>query len=299
MDADRLGAHHATMFGKRALPFGSVLGSIVSVQIGAALAKGLFPIVGAQGAVTMRVSLAALILLTIWRPWRKPLDRRTALTIAGFGLALGTMNLTFYMALRTVPLGVAVAIEFIGPLTVAVLESRRPLDFAWAGLAAAGVLALSPINPAAVHVDALGVGLALIAGVCWGLYIVLGQRAGGGDRGQVASIAMTIAALVAAPWGLPTVLAHLSPAVLAAGLGVAILSSALPYSLELFAMSRLPARTFSILMSLEPAMAALAGFVVLGERLNPWQLGAIAAVMAASAGSAATTPAVIAEPAPN
>jgi len=298
MDARGAGAHQAGMFGKRALPLGSVMAAIVSVQTGAALAKHLFPIVGAQGAVALRVTLAALILLAVWRPWRRPLDRRTALLIIGFGLALGSMNLTFYMALRTVPLGVAVAIEFIGPLTVAVLESRRPLDFAWIALAACGVVALSPINPA-MHVDLLGLFLALLAGVFWGLYIVLGQKAGGGDRGQVSSIAMTVAALVAAPWGVGAIVQHLSPALLASGLGVAVLSSALPYSLELFAMSRLPARTFSIMMSLEPAMAALAGFLVLGERLNPWQLVAIAAVMAASAGSAATTPAITAEPAPN
>jgi inner membrane transporter RhtA len=293
------GAHQPAMFGKRALPLGTVVLAIVSVQTGAALAKHLFPVVGAQGAVTLRLTLAAAILLIIWRPWRRPLERRTAMVIVGFGLALGIMNLTFYLALRTIPLGVAVALEFLGPLTVAVLESRRPLDFVWIVLAAAGVLLLSPLNPTTAPLDPIGVGLALVAGVCWGLYIVFGQKAGGGDRGQVSSIAMTVAALVAAPWGVPAVAHHLSPAVLAGGLGVAILSSALPYSLELFAMSRLPARTFSIMMSLEPAMAALAGFLVLNERLAPWQLAAIAAVMAASAGSAATTPAVITEPAPN
>jgi inner membrane transporter RhtA len=287
------------MFGKQALPLALVVVGIVSVQIGAAMAKQLFLVVGPLAAVSLRTSLAALILLAIWRPWRRPLSRQTGLTILGFGLALGVMNLTFYLALRTIPLGVGVAVEFLGPLAVAVLGSRRPADFAWAALAAAGVLMLSPINPSATALDPVGLALALVAAVCWGLYIVLGQRVGGGDRGQVSSIAMSVAALVAAPWGAATVVAHLSPGVLASGLAIAVLSSALPYSTELFAMSRLPARTFAIMMSLEPAMAALAGFAVLGERLTVWQLGAIGAVMAASAGSAATSRAVSAEPAPN
>jgi inner membrane transporter RhtA len=299
MDGDDNGAHHRDMFGGRALPLGTVMLAIVSVQTGAALAKNLFPIVGAQGAVSLRVSLAAVILLAIWRPWRRPLTRRDAIAITGFGLALGTMNLTFYMALRTIPLGVAVALEFLGPLTVAVLDSRRPLDFLWIALAAVGVLLLSPLNPTSAPLDPVGVGLVLFAGACWGLYIILGSRVGGGDRGQVSAIAMSVAALVASPWGVPAIVNHLSWALLVGGLGVAVLSSALPYSLELFAMSRLKARTFSILMSLEPAMAALAGFLVLGERLTGWQAAAIAAVMAASAGSAATSPAITAEPAPN
>ena len=285
----------------RAIPVGLVLLAMLSVQTGAALAKSLFPLVGAQGATALRVSLAAMILLAVWRPWRRPLNRAALPAILGFGVSLGLMNLVFYLCLRTIPLGVAVALEFTGPLALTLVHSRRALDFLWIALAAGGVLLLAPISPLSSALDPVGVGLALLAGVFWALYIVFGTRAGRIDRGQASALGMTIAALVAAPWGVAGAGAHLlAPNVLGLGLAVALLSSAIPYSLELVAMTALPTRTFGILMSLEPVVAAMAGLAILGERLAPLQWIAIAAVIAASAGSTATSRAPApAEPAPN
>ena len=258
-------------------------GSMVSVQLGASLAEGLFPAVGAQGATALRVGLAAVILLLAFRPWRRRPPRGAWPALLGYGLSLGAMNLLFYSALQTVPLGVAVALEFVGPLTVAVLGSRRRLDFACVALAAGGIVALSPLG-GQLHAPPLtGVALALGAGACWGLYIVFGERAGSAHGAQATAIGMTVAALLVVPVGVAAAgAALLNPAIWAPALGVAMLSSVAPYTLEMFALTRIPVRVFGTLMSLEPAVAALAGLVVLHERLGLRACAAIGAIMVAS-----------------
>lgn len=268
------------------LPVGALLLAILSLCVGTSFAKQLFSVVGAQGTTAMRVGFAALILLAIWRPWRIPLDRSQARLILLYGLILGAMNLMFYMALRTVPLGLAIAIEFTGPLAVAVAGSRRWTDILWVALAAGGLLLLLPITPGPA-LDPVGVTFALGAAVCWALYILTGSRVGRGHYGQATSLGMATAALAVLPFGLAAGGGALfTPEVLAVGLVVAVMSSALPYSLEMYALSRLPRPTFGILMSLEPAVGAMAGFVILDERLTPLQLLAIAAIVAASVGAA-------------
>lgn len=269
------------------LPVVALVTGMVSLQCGAALAKGLFPVVGAAGVSALRVGFSALILLIFWRPWRRSLSARQAGTIALFGAALGLMNLTFYLALRTIPLGPAVAIEFSGPLAIALSASRRRADFAWIGLAVLGLFLLLPLRETG-GLDPAGVAYALVAALCWALYIVFGQRAGRIDGGQAVSLGMLAAALVVAPFGLAESGAALfAPATLALGFGIAVLSSALPYSLEMVALRRLSAQAFGVMMSLEPAIAALAALALLGERLAPFQWLAIGCVIAASAGIAA------------
>ena len=266
------------------MPIAALVAGMVSIQSGASFAKLLFPVVGAPGVTLLRVGFSALILLAVWRPWRRSLDRRDAGVIALYGAALGIMNLLFYMALRTVPLGIAVAIEFTGPLGVALFGSRRAIDFAWIGLAVLGLGLLLPIAGAEA-IDPVGAAFALGAGLAWALYIVFGQRAGRAGGGQAVSLGMVAAAIAVAPFGLVEAGADLLvPATLLTGLAIAILSSALPYSLEMYALQRMPREVFGVLMSLEPAIAALAALGLLGERLTPVQWLAVACVIAASAG---------------
>ena len=268
-----------------------LLGSLSSVQLGATFAKRLFAQLGAEGTTALRCLIAAVILLAFWRPWRSSLTRAQMRAILFYGVALGCMNLTFYLAIARVPLGLAVAIEFSGPLAVALYGSRRPLDFLWALLAALGIFLLLPISPASSQLDPIGVGFALTAGVCWALYIVFGQRAGTGvHAGHTVALGMGVAALVVLPFGIAAEGAKLlDPAVWPPALLVGVLSGVLPYSLEMIALKRVPKKTFGILLSLAPAVAALAGFVVLGERLTALQWFAIASVVAASAGTSWTT----------
>ncbi|KQP91471.1 transporter [Methylobacterium sp. Leaf119] len=267
-----------------ALPILALLAGMVSIQSGAALAKGLFPVVGAAGVTSLRVGFSALILLAVWRPWRRSLERGEIGAIALYGAALGLMNLLFYLSLRTIPLGIAVAIEFTGPLAVALAGSRRARDFAWIGLAVLGLGLLLPLGETS-SLDPTGAALALGAGLCWAAYIVFGQRAGRAGGGRAVSLGMGVAALVVAPVGLVEAGTDLfTPATLATGLVIAVLSSALPYSLEMFALTRLPRPAFGVLMSLEPAVASVAALALLGERLTPVQGGAIACIVAASAG---------------
>ncbi len=262
---------------------------MVSVQMGAAFAKQLFPLVGAQGATTLRVGLAALILLAVLRPWRRPVARNNWPVLVAYGVSLGLMNACFYAALARIPLGIAVALEFAGPLSVAVLTSRRFTDFLWIGLAAAGLAVLSPLGPQAHPLDPIGVALALGAGLFWGLYIIFGQKAGLAHGSQATAIGMSIAALVVLPLGVAQAgAALLSPAAFPVGVVVALLSSVAPYSLEMFAMPRIPVRVFGVLMSIEPAIAALMGWLLLHEALSTRQGLAIAAIMAASLGVALT-----------
>ncbi len=270
------------------LAVAALIGGMVSLALGTSFAKSLFPAIGAEGTTAYRVVFAAAILLVVWRPWRRTLTRRDAAAIALYGATLGALNLLFYKALETIPFGIAVALEFTGPLAVAIASSRRAIDFLWIAIATAGLLLLLPLGGAAGPLDPAGVAYALGGGLCWALYIVFGQRAGSVHGGQVTSLGLTVAAFVVAPFGAATAgTALLDPGLLVAGLAVAVFSSALPYSLEMVALKRLPKRSFSVLLSLEPALSALAGLVVLDERLGPLQWVAIACIIAASAGSAA------------
>ena len=265
-----------------------VLGAVASVQLGASFAKSLFDEVGPGGTVLLRVLLAAVLLVAIWRPQVHDRSRPDWILIIGFGISLAGMNYAFYGALDRIPLGVAVTLEFVGPLGVAVAGSRRALDLVWVTLAAVGIVLLA--EPGGGDVDGVGVGLALLAGAFWAAYILLGVRVGRAFPGGAGlTLAMVVASALLLPVGIVEGGADLlDPAVLAVGAAVAMLSSAIPYSLELEALRRLPARVFGVLMSLEPAMAALAGFVVLGEVLGAREVVAIGLVVAASAGAART-----------
>jgi inner membrane transporter RhtA len=268
----------------------ALIGSMASLCIGTSFAKSLFGAIGAQGTVALRVGFAALILIAVWRPWRFALSGAHARAIALYGAALGATNLLFYMSLRTIPLGLAIAIEFTGPLAVAVLSSRKAIDFLWIACAVAGLVLLLPLGEAATHLDPVGIGYALTAGVGWALYIVFGQMAGNAHGGQATSLGMTMAALVALPFGVAHAGAEMfSPGLLLSGLAVGLMSSAIPYSLEMVALKRLPRRTFGILLSLEPAMGALAGLAFLHEQLTAIQWVAIAAIITASIGCTATS----------
>jgi len=272
---------------------------MLSFQFGAALAKQLFPLVGAQGATALRLGLGALILWLLRQPWRRLSGRHGWASLWGYGLTLGVMNLCFYMALRTIPLGIAVALEFLGPLAIALFGSRRALDFLWAGLVVAGLALLLPYRTEAQALDPVGVLYALAAAIGWATYIVLGRRAGNAFGGDAVALGSAIGALVVVPVGVMHAGAALfSLAALPFAVGVAILSSALPYSLEMHALTRLPARTVGILVSIEPAMGALLGLLFLDEHLDAFQWLAIAAVIGASIGavfSARKTPVDIVE----
>jgi inner membrane transporter RhtA len=264
-----------------------ILLAMASVQTGAAFAKTLFVSVGAEGATALRTGFGALMLVAVWRPWRGRLNVRQIRMLVAFGSALGLMNLLFYCALRTLPLGVAVAIEFTGPFTLALLLSRRLGDLIWLALAVAGLGVLLPLDDIATAADPEGVAFALGAGACWALYIVFGQKlAAILPAGRAAALGVTVAALMTLPFGIVHAgWAMASPAVVAVALGVAVLSSALPYSLEMVALKRLPARTFGVLMSLEPALAAAAGGLFLGEALSFRQSMGVACIILASLGS--------------
>ena len=272
------------------IPILAILGAVTALGIGTSWAKhALFPLVGAQGTTAVRVGFSALLLLLFWRPWRWALSAADARTVALYGAALGAMNLSFYMSLRTIPFGIAVAIEFAGPLAVALFASRRPLDFAWVLLAAAGLGLLLPLGHNISTLDPTGVLCALSAAVFWATYIIFGKRASHLHAGQSVSLGLFVAALVVVPVGVAHAgSALLSPVVLAAGLGIALISSAIPISLEMVALKRLPPQAFGILASMEPAVAALLALVLLDEYLDAMQWLAIALIVAASVGSSVT-----------
>ncbi|MGA6224309.1 EamA family transporter [Streptomyces umbrinus] len=267
---------------------GLVLAGAVSVQFGSAFAALLFPRAGALGVVALRVTLAAVLLLVITRPRLRGHSRADWAVVGGFGLALGGMNVLFYQAIDRIPLGAAVTLEVLGPLLLSVVVSRRAAGLLWAGLALAGVCLLG--RGAFAQLDIVGVAFALSAGGMWAAYIVLNARAGARfPRLDALAIAMAVAALVSLPLGIGASGATLlEPAVLALGLAIAIMSSGVPYTLELLALRRLPAATFAVLTSLAPAVAAMAGYLVLGQGLSPSQCAAIALVVAASAGAVRT-----------
>lgn len=281
---------HATAAPGRALaPFLAIVGSLISVNVGAAYAKGLFPLVGSAGITATRVGLASILLLAFWRPWRAPLARADAINVAIYGVMLGMMNLLIYAAFARIPIGVAIAIEVIGPLAVVVLSSRYLRDFAWVACAAVGLWLLAPSAPGSIALDPVGVAAALGAGFCWAMYIVFGKRVSTLKGGHVVAWGMLMAALCTVPVGIAQAGSALfAPQVLLGGLVVALLSSILPYSLEMMALSRLPRRVFGILVSAGPAVGALAGFLVLGEVLTTTQWLAIGMIVVATAGSAAT-----------
>jgi len=264
----------------------SLVVAMASFQAGASIAKQLIPAIGAPGTTALRLGLSALIVCVIQRPWRSLPSRSSLGVILAYGLALGTMNFVFYMALRTIPLGIAVALEFTGPLAVAVAGSRRRTDYLWIALAILGLLFLLPLTPTQDSLDPVGVAFALAAGVCWALYIIFGQKAGRAHGPAASTWGMLIAASFTVPLGLAFAgRGILSPAILPMGFAVAVLSSAFPYTLEMIALRRLATTTFGTLMSLEPAVAALAGIVFLNERLTATQWLAIGAVMIASMGT--------------
>lgn len=267
---------------------GLVVAAVTTLQLGAGFAVELFDELGPAGTALVRLAVAAAVLWALWRPRVREHPRRDLAVAVAFGLTLGAMNWAIYSAIDRIPLGVAVTIEFLGPLGVAVALSRRALDGVWVALAAAGILLLT--NPFGESgLDALGVLFALLAAVAWAAYILLSARTGRVfPGGGGLAIAMAVGALLVAPAGIAQAgEALLRPELLAAGAGVALASSVIPYSLELEALRRLPARVFGVLMSLEPAVAAFAGWLVLEQGLSAADLLAIALVVVASAGAAA------------
>ncbi len=271
------------------LPVAAALLGMVSLQTGASLAKSLFPVAGPVGTVALRVGFGTLVLVAALRPWRTRITKTNWQPLAVYGIAIGVMNLCFYLALSRIPLGIAVALEFTGPLAVAVLSSHRPADFLWIGLAVAGLALILPLAHSGRAVDTLGVVFALGAGACWALYIVFGRKTGAHHGAQSVALGSLISAVIVVPAGLlgapPALFSH---SVLLLGLGVGILSTALPYALDMIALTRLPPRTFGVLMSLDPAVGALCGWLLLGEQLSLLQWTAIVLIVLASAGSAAT-----------
>lgn len=268
------------------LPVGALLTGVLSFQLGAALAKQLFPLVGAEGAAAIRLGLGAVILWLVRRPWRRLAGRHDWRSLVGYGLTLGLMNLFFYMALRTLPLGIAVALDFLGPLAVALFGSRRAVDLLWVALVIGGLALLLPFVSNAAPLDPVGVMFALAAATGWGAYILLGRRAGAAFGDDAVALGTAIGALVAVPVGVAHAgIALFSLSALPFAIGLAVLSSALPYSLEMYALTRLPARTIGILFSLEPAVGALLGLAFLDEHLGTFQWLAIGAIIAASIGA--------------
>jgi len=262
-----------------------VLGAVASVQSGAAIATKLFPQVGPGGTVFLRLALSACFLLVLARPRFAARTRGEIGVAVTFGLVLAATNFTFYEALSRLPLGVAVTVEFIGPLGVAIAGSRRKLDFLWVALAAAGVVLLT--SGGSGQIDLVGVLLAALAGGFWACYILLSQRVGRIFPGASGlTVALVVGGIATLPVGIVTAGTRLlHPVVVAKGAAVAVLSSALPYSLELFALRRMRASVFSVLMSLEPAMAALSGLVFLGQHLRAREWIAVGCVMVASIGA--------------
>lgn len=271
------------------LPIVVLLIAMCSIQGGASLAKSLFPLTGAPGVTALRLALGTLMLVVVFKPWRLRFTREQRLPLLTYGISLGAMNYMFYLAIQTVPLGIAVALEFVGPLSVALFGSRRAVDFLWVILAVLGLWYLLPMGDNVSHVDLTGAALALGAGACWAIYIISGHKAGEEHGPATVALGSLIASVIFVPVGVlqaGDLLWHWS--VLPLGIAVALLSTALPYSLEMIALTRLPTRTFGTLMSMEPALAALSGMIFLGETLNFQQVAALMCIVIASVGSTLT-----------
>ncbi|NRQ41297.1 DMT family transporter [Rheinheimera sp. YQF-2] len=270
----------------------SVVLAMITIQSGASVAKQLFPLIGPEGTTALRLGFSALVLWLVFRPWRSlPNTRRDWTAIVTYGVCLGGMNILFYLAIARIPLGIGVALEFTGPLAVALFSSRRKRDLIWVGFAIAGILLLLPDMRGVDALDPVGVVLALAAGACWAGYILFGKRTNAQASGGITvALGMTVAAAFLVPVGaISQGMALLSWEVLPLGLVVGILSSALPYSLEMVALRNMTSQNFSVFMSMEPAIAALAGFLILAELLTLWQWLAIALVIMASLGSSLTS----------
>jgi len=266
-----------------------VLSAIASVQFGSATAATLFAQIGPAGAVLLRLLFGMIVLVALWRPRFRGRTRYELLLATTFGLVLACMNLSFYEALHRIPLGIAVTIEFVGPLGVAVAGSRRAVDLVWVALAAAGIIALT--RGGTSHLDALGVTFALLAGCFWATYILVNARVGRAFEGGAGlALAMCVAAVVMLPFGIAQGGRHLlEPRSLALGAAIGLLSSAIPYSFEVEALRRIRPSVFGVLMSIEPAMAALAGLIVLGQSLGARTLLGMVLVVIASVGAARRT----------
>ncbi|MCO4090212.1 MAG: DMT family transporter [Limnohabitans sp.] len=267
----------------------ALLGSLISLAVGTSFAKSLFPALGAEGTTAYRIVFAMLMLMTVFRPWRRKWVWADALPLGLYGVTLGVMNLLFYSAIKTIPFGVAIAIEFTGPLALAVWTSKKTSDWLWVSLAIAGLALLLPLpgGEANSALDPMGMFFAFTAGICWALYIVFGQRVALRYGSMATPMGMLAAAIMVTPIGFYHAgTAMLDPQWLVAGLAVALLSSAIPYALEMFSLHHLSKNTFSILLSLEPAVGALAGWLVLAEHLSLTQGLAIVLVMVASMGTA-------------
>ena len=256
--------------------------SMLSIQCSASLAKSVFPIIGPEATTALRLMFAALVLLPVMRPWRAKLTRKQC-------LSTGVMNMCFYQAISRIPLGVGVALEFTGPLAIAMLGSRRLIDFLWIALAVGGLLLLLPIHEFSGNLDPVGVAFALGAGFCWAMYIFFGKRAGNAGGGASVSLGMIVGACAILPFGVASAgTSMFSMSVLPLALLLGVFSSALPYGLEIVALKQLPAQTFGILMSMEPVLAALSGIIFLGEQLNVAQWVALACIIVASIGATLT-----------
>jgi len=269
----------------------SVLLAMLTIQTGASIAKQLFPLIGPEGTTALRLGFSAMVLWLVFRPWRSlPVGRRDWLAIATYGACLGGINILFYLAIARIPLGIGVALEFTGPLAVALMSSRRKRDFTWVACAVIGILLLLPDMHGADALDPVGVAMALGAGACWAGYILFGKKTNSQASGGITvALGMTVAAAILVPIGAVSQgMALLSWQVLPLGFVVGILSSAIPYSLEMVALRHMNSQNFSVFMSMEPAIAALAGFLILSELLTLWQWLAIGLVIAASLGSSLT-----------
>jgi inner membrane transporter RhtA len=271
------------------MPVALILIAMLSIQSGASLAKSLFPLVGAPGVTALRIALGTAILVVIFKPWRLRFKKEQRVPLLFYGLSLGGMNYLFYLSIQTIPLGIAVALEFTGPLAVALFSSRRPVDFIWVVLAVLGLWFLLPLGQDVSHIDLTGAALALGAGACWAIYILSGQRAGEEHGPATVALGSLIAAIIFVPVGMAQATDSIWQwSILPVGLAVAILSTALPYSLEMIALTRLPTRIFGTLMSMEPALAAVSGMVFLGETLTLTQTLALCSIIVASMGSTLT-----------
>ena len=269
-------------------PVPAVLLAIISVQCGAAIAKSLFPVIGAIGTTSIRIGISAILLLLAYRPNLFQITPKQWKLVVPYGLCLGAMNLIFYLAIQRIPIALAVTLEFIGPLLVAIIGSRRLIDYCWVLLAATGIILIAPWSNN--RIDALGVLFALLAGALWAAYIVLGGKISKiMNGGQAVSTGMLFAAILILPFGFyENGLVNLTPKLFGMGIALALLSSAIPFTLEMKALGQLPPRTFSILMSLEPAAAAICAFIFLHENLSFYEILAVVCVVIASAGSTLT-----------